>query len=194
MSLIGHLAVDWQRYGIRDCSWEYPWPVELIGWHSWEVQRRTIMRWTWDLGNVCVLFEQGYRFDGASIPVHAGGIVDPIAALIGAGPHDKLYETCAGERPYRVWEPGGTYREERLYDAVTGKPILFDGANLPYPERRRARADAVLRAFWVASGMPQDMADIGYIAVRQFGRRAWESLEPSPAGSAITPSTIGVAS
>lgn len=187
MSLVGHIAVDWRRYGITDCQWEYPWPVELIGWHAWEFQRHCLMGWTWDLGRVEILFPPGYRFDGGSIPVRAGGIVDPIAALIGSGPHDILYETCAGARPYRVWGRDGVCRDECLYDAATGASILFDGNNPPNPERRRARADAVLRAFWVASGMPEDMADIGYATVRAFGRRAWESLEPPTAAQAITP-------
>lgn len=178
MSLISHVAVDWQRYRIHDCRWPYPFPAELIGHHLWEVQRNALLAWTWDLGTIEIIVPVGYQFDGASIPGWACGIVDPITALIGALPHDILYETQAGWRTFRTWQPDGFSLENAIVDATTGMPLVFDGANPPDGERRRARADAVLRAFWIATRMPEDMADCGYAAVRIAGADAWDNVEP----------------
>ena len=174
MSVISHIAVDWQRYNITNCEWPWPFPAELVGKHEWELQRPTRVAWNWDLGHVEFVIPKGYQFDGASIPMWAESFVDPINALVGALPHDVLYETQAGWRTYRVKLPDRSHYEEALVDCKTGKPLVFDGDNPPDSERRRARSDAVLRAFWLASGMSLDMADRGYGAVRLAGKQAWD--------------------
>lgn len=152
--------------------------MELIGFHLWEFVRPCVLSWDWDLGNCALQFDVGYRFDGASIPILFSNAVDPIAALIGSAPHDLLYETCAGARLYKIWTSDTDFIEKPLLDAATGIPPIFDGNSPIDSERRRARADAVLRAFWIASGMPEEMAERGYAAVRCFGRHAWDNLEP----------------
>ena len=181
MSILSHIAVDWRRYQIRNCSFPETIPCGWAGPHLWVPTEYFVMSWDWDLGHVAIGFEPGFFIDGASIPVIAGGIVDPIAALPGSWPHDKGYTTCAGTRPYQVWTGTAEWEERQLRDANTGLPIKWDGIYEPSEERRRARADAVLMAFWLASGMPRDMAERGYAAVRLAGSRAWESVEtPDP--------------
>jgi hypothetical protein len=177
MIIINYIAVDYRRYLIRNCKFPYPFPVELVGYHLWEVVDPFLMEFDWDLGHVTLSFDQGYRYDGASIPILFGNIVDPIAALIGSTPHDLLYATCAGARPYKIWTNDTDFIEKPLIDTTTGVPPVFDGVNPVDSERRRARADAILRAFWITSGMPEEMAEKGYAAVRCFGRKAWDDLE-----------------
>ena len=180
MIQISDVALDYHRYQIHNCKFSYPLPLQLIGYHLWEFCNVNVylLEWDWDLGHACLPFYSGYRVDGASIPVRAGSFVDPIAALLGSLPHDLLYETCGGSRNYRLWTSETTFTEHPLLDGLTGEPFVIDGQSLPSDERRRARADAVLRAFWIASGMSIEMAEIGYGAVRVFGRKSWISLEP----------------
>lgn len=97
-------------------------------------------------------------------------MVDPEWAIDWSILHDLLYETQGGSRQYRVWQIDGTYRLADLVDWRTNERISIS----------RAEADAILRAGWeLGSGMPADMADCGYAAVRTFGRDAWLSEEPS---------------
>ena len=174
MTLLSPFARDWHRYGIRNCEFPQPLPLGWLAPHKWVPTTYFVMSWDWDLGHVAIGFEPGYESDGASIPMLAGSIVDPVLALPGSQPHDKLYETCAGVRPYRVRLPDGSIEFRHLRDANTGLPILFDGKHPVDDERRRARADAILIAFWIASGMSLGMAELGYLAVRsEIGRRTW---------------------
>lgn len=128
--------------------------------HLWGVSGNEFFRWKWDLGGGHLFIPFKYQCDGASIPFRFYDQVDPITALPGSIPHDVMYETQCGFRP----------------------PVIisnFDSdPTKPSHRERRARADALLHAFWLASGMDPIMAEKGYLAVRLCGEPAWISEEP----------------
>jgi len=165
--IIGHIFDDWQRYGIQDCQFQQI-ETRKIGPKLWELLRPNLFAWTWDRGRCGIMHPAGYRWDGASVPPAVRNVVDTEAAFDGSLPHDLLYETQGGLRYFRVWQIDGTYREEPLADWYTGASLSIS----------RARADALLFAFWLASGMGVGMAEQGYLAVHLFGQAAWNDAEP----------------
>lgn len=165
--ILGRIFSDWKRYNIQDCDYG-PLRVDKIGPKLWELHEPVLYTWTWDQGRVGIMHQAGYRWDGASVPVRVRDVVDTETAFDGSLPHDLLYETQGGLRMFRVWLIDGTYREEPLRDWYTGAPLSIS----------RARADAILFAFWLRSGMPVGMAEQGYLAVHLFGQAAWNDAEP----------------
>lgn len=165
--IIGKIFSDWKRYNIQGCEYGQL-RVNKIGPKLWELHEPCLYSWTWDLGSCAIMHPASYRWDGASIPQAARNIVDTETAFDGSLPHDLLYETQGGLRPYRVWKRDGTFREQPLTDWRTRVPLSIS----------RNRADAVLFAFWLASGMQVGMAEQGYVAVHLFGQAAWNDMEP----------------
>jgi Protein of unknown function (DUF1353) len=165
--IIGRLFTDWQRYNIQDCQFQQT-ETRKIGPKLWELLQPNLFAWTWDRGRQGIMHPAGYRWDGASIPQRVRDVVDSETAFEGSLPHDLLYETQGGLRLFRVWQMDGTYREQPLVDWFTGAPLSIS----------RARADALLFAFWLAAGMHVGMAEQGYVAVYLFGQSAWNDAEP----------------
>lgn len=128
--------------------------------HKWKTSQRTHYSWRWDLGEGYLVVPAGYECDGASIPFIFYNVVDPISALIGAFLHDLLYQTQYGLRPGII--------------KLESSPVTGDF------HERRERADSLLKAAWIASGMTFEMAEKGFLAVRLCGRPAWNSEEPLP--------------
>lgn len=172
--IIGRIFSDWQRYNITACEYG-PLLVRKIGIKLWELHEPCLYSWTWDRGKCGIMHPSGYRWDGASVPQSVRNIVDPETAFDGSLPHDLLYETQGGLRMFRVWQVDGTYREQPLVDWYTEAPLSIS----------RARADAILFAFWLLSGMPVGMAEQGYLAVHLFGQAAWNDAEPMAAASDV---------
>lgn len=161
----------YKRFNILAPKFTLPFPLLLVQpyWpHLWRLSGFPSFEWDWDLGHQHLTIPIGYECDGASIPFVFYNVVDPITAIIGAFLHDILYETQCGKRPFgtgsdRAW----------LRDDLTSEAILWldDG---------RGRADALLRAFWIATGMSHEMATKGYIGVRCGGEKPWEDEEMVP--------------
>jgi hypothetical protein len=173
--IIGRLFNDWQRYYIKDCQFQQP-ETRKIGPKLWQLTQPSLYSWTWDRGRCGIMHPAGYRWDGASVPREARSIVDSEIAFEGSLLHDVLYETQGGLRPYRIWGIDGSYREAVITDWYTGAPLSIS----------RARADALLFAFWLASGMGVGMAEQGYLAVHLFGQADWNDAEPIAAiGSSV---------
>lgn len=165
--IIEQMLFDWKRYNIQDCEYG-PLRVGKIGPKLWELHEPCTYTWTWDRGKAGIMHPAGYRWDGASVPKPARNIVDTETAFDGSLIHDLLYETQGGLRLFRIWGIDGTYRESQLIDWYTRQPLSIS----------RARADALLFAFWLRSGMPVGMAEQGYVAVHLFGQAAWNDVEP----------------
>lgn len=157
-------AGDWAKYQITGLSHD-PLVTLKLGPKLWEMRSAPgcLFRWTWDLGDCALLVPLGYRSDGASIPKHYRGIVDPEAAFDWAWLHDLLYEAHGGDRLIHIYNEDGTFRYEQIADAETNIPITID----------RARADALLFCGWMSCGMKRIECIAGYDAVRQFGDHAW---------------------
>ena len=161
----------YKRFRIKRPYCTAPFPLLLVTPvlpHLWRLPSLVTYSWLWDLGTTRLTIPAGYECDGASIPFCFYDVVDPINALLGAFLHDLLYETQCGRRPF-----GKDSARDWLRDDLTGEAILWldDG---------RARADALLRAFWLASGMPEKMAQKGYIGVRVGGEKPWDDEEMVP--------------
>ena len=180
---------DHRRYQIRNCLYNLLHTVHLGG-QMWQLTAPVTFSWTWDLGDAAITCPAGYRWDGASIPRLGRIAVDPIMAFDGSLVHDIGYETQGGWRKFQIWDAVGGISEADLLDSKTCQPLVIDGdlSNID-SERRRARFDALLRYFWITSGMPVRMADDGYAAVRAGGHSAWQSTEP-PILAQIIPQII----
>lgn len=171
---------DWQRYAITNVR-RGALDARKLGPKWWQMSGTgCLFSWTWDLGECGIWIPPGYQCDGASIPKPFRDVVDPETAFDWSWPHDLLYEAHGGDRPFRVWNDDGTFSTDTLRDYHTGVALALS----------KERADALLVAGWIASGMRRREALAGYAAVRQFGAHAWESLEPT--GASIFP-VAGVA-
>ena len=174
----------WKKFKIEPIYFPAPMNVNLINPvfpHLWSAGREYIYSWKWDLGECAIRIPVNYECDGASIPFRFYDVVDPVNALIAAFLHDILYETQCGFRTFNVINPNGNVSKLYLIDAKTGLPAKFDSdPSKPDGAERRSRADALFRAFCVVTKMPQDQVDKCYVAVREFGKDAWDSEEPEP--------------
>ncbi len=169
MMIISSLFRDWKRYEIKNCEYEPPC-AHRVG-ADWELVRPCVYKWEWDLGKYGFCHLQGYRWNGSTVP-YLGQALCNITTLFECSlPHDLGYETQGGVRPFKIWQSNGTYVESELVNWFTNEPLSARPLS-------RARIDALMFAFALASRVPPGMDEEAYVGVYIGGQQAWNCEVP----------------